>query len=101
MVNSEMGRKPRIGDRRPGGTNGRDHWRQCMSVLFAGGGTKGGQIYGSSDRFAEYPIDPPVTPADIAQTVYQAMGIDNLEAINRSGNSFNLLEQGQPLQGLF
>ena len=101
MVNSEMGRKPRIGDRRPGGTNGRDHWRQCMSVLFAGGGTKGGQIYGSSDRFAEYPIDQPVTPADIAQTVYQTMGIGNLEAIDGSGNPFNLLEQGQPLQGLF
>src|SRR5207253_8159340 len=57
VVSSEMGRKPRIGDPRSGGQNGagRDHWTACQSILLAGGGIRGGQVYGASDRRAEYP----------------------------------------------
>ena len=71
MVSSEMGRKPRIGDPRSGGKNGagRDHWTALMSVLMAGGGIRGGSVYGSSDPRAEYPLDNPVGPEDIARTV--------------------------------
>jgi hypothetical protein len=101
VVNSEMGRKPRIGDSRLGGESGRDHWRQCMSVLLAGGGIRGGRLYGSSDRFAEYPRDKPVTPADLAKTIYYAMGIDNLDAVDRNGKPIRLLEEGRPIQELF
>ena len=46
----------------------------------AGGGIRGGQTYGSSDRRAEYPADKVVTPAHIAKTVYHQMGIHDLEA---------------------
>lgn len=84
-----------------GGANGRDHWRQCMSVLLAGGGIQGGQKYGSSDKFGEYPLDNPVTPEDVAKTVYYAMGIDNLDAVDRNGRRFSLLEAGQPIMDLF
>ena len=101
VVNSEMGRKPKVGDKRAGGAGGRDHWRQCMSVLFAGGGIRGGQVYGSSDRLGEFPDDQPVSPADIAKTIYYAMGIDNLEATDRDGQPLNLLEEGEPLTALF
>src|SRR5713226_261940 len=73
----------------------------CMSVLFAGGGIRGGQTYGTSDKVAAFPADRPVAPEDIAKTVYFAMGIDNLEAIDREGRPFNLLPEGRPLRDLF
>lgn len=103
MVTSEMGRKPKIGDIRSGGVYGagRDHWTHCLTDVLAGGGIRGGQTYGSSDRFAEYPADLPVTPADIAKTVYYAMGIHDLEAYDKQNRPYNLLPEGEPLSGLF
>ena len=103
MVTSEMGRQPKIGDRRSGGVSGagRDHWTHCMSVLLAGGGIRGGQAYGSSDRRGEYPADRPITPAHVAKTVYHAMGVHDLEARDRDGRVFNLLAEGEPLTALF
>jgi hypothetical protein len=103
MVNSEMGRMPKIGDPRSGGAKGagRDHWTNAMSVLLAGGGIRGGQVYGSSDRLAEFPADNPVAPEDIAATVYYAMGIDDLTTTDRQGRPLQLLDQGQALYQLF
>jgi hypothetical protein len=103
LVTSEMGRTPKIGDIRSGGVNGagRDHWTHCMSVAMAGGGIRGGQAYGSSDRRGEHPADKPVTPAHIAKTVYHAMGIHDLEATDKDGRVFNLLAEGEPLLELF
>jgi hypothetical protein len=103
LVSSEMGRKPRIGDPRSGGQNGagRDHWTACMSVLLAGGGIRGGQVYGASDRRAEYPADNVVGPEHIARTVFHAMGIDDLTATDREGRPFHLLDDGRPLTELF
>ncbi len=103
MVTSEMGRKPKIGDPRSGGQSGagRDHWTHCMSVVLAGGGIRGGQIHGSSDRFGEYPSEHPVTPADITKTVYHAMGIEDLQARDKQGRPYQLLEEGKPITKLF
>lgn len=103
LVTSEMGRTPKVGDRRSGGIYGagRDHWTHCQSVVLAGGGVEGGQVYGSSDRRAEYPADRPVTPAHITKTVYHAMGIEHLEARDKDGRVFNLLDDGEPLTALF
>jgi hypothetical protein len=103
LVSSEMGRKPRIGDPRSGGASGagRDHWTACMSVLLAGGGIRGGQVFGASDRRAEYPADRPVAPEHIARTVFHAMGIENLTATDPEGRPFQLLEDGSPLTDLF
>jgi uncharacterized protein (DUF1501 family) len=103
LVTSEMGRTPKIGDVRSGGPKGagRDHWTHCMSVLMAGGGIRGGQVFGASDRLAEYPASDPLTPADIAKTVYHATGVHNLTAQDASGRPYNLLEQGRPLTELF
>lgn len=102
LVTSEMGRRPKIGDRRSGGVAGagRDHWTHCMSVLLAGGGIRGGCTYGESDKYAEYPARKRVTPADITKTVYAAMGIDNLEAFDKQGRPYNLLAEGQPIAEL-
>jgi uncharacterized protein (DUF1501 family) len=103
LVTSEMGRKPKIGDPRSGGTTGagRDHWTHCLSVLLAGGGVRGGQTYGTSDKRGEYPADRTVTPADVAKTVYHAMGIADLEARDREGRPYNLLADGEPIRDLF
>lgn len=103
LVTSEMGRKPKIGDPRSGGVTGagRDHWTHCLTDLLAGGGIRGGQVYGSSDKYGEYPADRPVTPADITKTVYHAMGIHNLEAYDSQNRPYNLLDSGEPLSDLF
>lgn len=103
MVNSEMGRAPKIGDPRSGGPKGagRDHWTHCMSVLFAGGGVRGGQRYGASDKIAAYPAMHEVGPEDIAKTVYHAMGIENLDAMDREGRPFNLMPDGAAIKDIF
>jgi hypothetical protein len=64
----EFGRTPKIN---PDG--GRDHWPHCFSVLMAGAGIRGGQVYGSSDRIGAEPRDNPVTPAMITATIRKAM----------------------------
>ncbi len=67
----EFGRTPHLNPR-----GGRDHWPGCWSVLFAGGGIRGGQVVGSSDASGGEPKDRPVTPAEVAATVYHALGLD-------------------------
>ena len=103
MLTSEMGRKPKIGDPRSGGTTGggRDHWTACQSVVLAGGGIRGGQTYGKTDEFAEYPVEKIMGPENIAHTVYHAMGIDDLTATDDAGRLFNIVEKGRPLTELF
>ena len=103
LVTSEMGRKPKIGDPRSGGANGagRDHWTHCQSVLMAGGGIRGGMTYGTTDRYAEYPAENPVTPADIAKTVYRAVGVENLQATDSQGRPYHLLDEGRAIEPLF
>jgi len=74
----EFGRTPRLGQITSGAgadAAGRDHWPYCYTVLFAGAGIKPGIVHGASDRFAAYPKSNPVTPEDIAATIYQALGI--------------------------
>lgn len=103
MLTSEMGRKPKIGDPRSGGQSGagRDHWTACQSVVLAGGGIQGGQTYGRTDEFAEYPVEKIIGPEHVAHTVYHAMGIDDLTATDITGRPFNILEKGRPLTELF
>ncbi|MEX0725362.1 MAG: DUF1501 domain-containing protein [Planctomycetaceae bacterium] len=103
LVTSEMGRTPKIGDPRSGGITGagRDHWTHCHSNVLAGGGLRGGQTYGASDKYGEYPASKPVTPAHITKTVYHAMGIHNLEAFDAENRPYNLLDEGDPLLDLF
>ncbi len=70
MVSSEFGRTPKINQ-----DAGRDHWPKVFSTLLAGGGIKGGMIYGSSDATASEPEDRPVSPEDLATTMYHVLGI--------------------------
>jgi hypothetical protein len=66
----DFGRTPKVNK-----DAGRDHWPPCQTVLMAGGGIRGGQVYGSSDPSGAFPHDHPLRPDDITATVFQAMGL--------------------------
>jgi uncharacterized protein (DUF1501 family) len=67
---TDFGRTPRIN-----GGAGRDHYPNAYSIIMAGGGIRGGQVYGSSDRLGAEPRDLPAGPADVHATIFQALGI--------------------------
>ena len=71
VVMGEFGRTPKLNTR-----GGRDHWPRVFSVALAGGGVPGGQVIGTSDSVGEGPRDRPVTPSDLAATIYTLLGID-------------------------
>ncbi len=71
LVMGEFGRTPKLNT-----SAGRDHWPRVFSVLLAGGGVRGGQVIGASDKTGESPKNRPVTPADLAHTIYHLLGID-------------------------
>ena len=102
LVTSEMGRQPKIGDPRSGGASGagRDHWTYCLTDLMAGAGIRP-CVYGKSDKHAGRPADRRVTPADVVKTVYHAMGITDLTALDPQGRPHHLLEDGRALTELF
>jgi hypothetical protein len=67
----EFGRTPKVNK-----NGGRDHYPRCQSVVFAGGGVRGGQVVGRSDATASLPAENPVRPEDMAATIYHLLGID-------------------------
>ncbi len=67
----EFGRTPKLNNR-----NGRDHWPRVFSIVLAGGGIRGGQVIGSSDAVGESPSDNPITPRDLAFSLYTLLGIN-------------------------
>ncbi|WP_406697733.1 DUF1501 domain-containing protein [Singulisphaera sp. Ch08] len=92
----EFGRTPKLNK-----FGGRDHWGSCQTAVLAGGGIQGGQLYGSSDQHAAYPRDHPVSPQDIAATIYHALGIrTDLEIRDRQGRPFRVCE-GESIAALF
>jgi len=95
---AEFGRTPRIN---PAG--GRDHWPQCWSVYFAGGGVQGGRAVGRSDPIGAYPAERPVTPAEVVATIYHSLGFElETELPGPSGRPFPLVDQGtRPIDELF
>jgi hypothetical protein len=80
---------------------GRDHWPGCYSMVLAGGGIRGGQVVGESDRIGAWPRSRPVTPADVHATVFAALGYDPHHIFYQSpeGRPFPLSE-GEPLAEL-
>lgn len=72
----EFGRTPRISELKPGDIPGRDHWPAVFPAVFAGGGVVGGQVVGKSDRLGAYAVSKTFGPADLAATVYHALGVD-------------------------
>jgi uncharacterized protein DUF1501 len=98
LAMGEFGRTPRLN---PAG--GRDHWPQCWTILFAGGGVRGGQVVGASDEIGAYPKDRPVTPAEVAATVYHSLGVDPCtELPGPHGRPIPVVDPGvKPIKELF
>jgi hypothetical protein len=71
VLMGEFGRTPRFNS-----SGGRDHWPHCFSVVLAGGGIRGGQVHGASDRIGAYPTSAPVSPQDLMATLYYRLGVD-------------------------
>jgi hypothetical protein len=93
----EFGRTPKIN-----ANQGRDHWGACQSAVLAGGGIRGGHVYGSSDKIAAYPKDNPVSPEDFLATIYHALGLDpEAEVPDREGRPHRIVEGGKPVLSLF
>jgi hypothetical protein len=87
---AEFGRTPRIN---PAG--GRDHWPQCFTVGFAGGGIQGGRVVGASDPIGAFPAERPVEPAEIAATIFHSLGLDLKTSLpGPSGQSLPLVDSG-------
>jgi hypothetical protein len=93
----EMGRTPRAN-----ATWGRGHWSTLFPAVLAGGGIRGGTMYGTSDRDAAFPIDRPVSPEDLAATVYHALGIDpELRLPDAQGRPTPIVDGGRAVLGVF
>jgi len=100
----EMGRTPKVGQSVVGGAgagkDGRDHWGKLFTTVLAGGGVKGGTVYGSSDRFASEPASNPTTPADLAATIYHLLGVDpQMEIRDRLNRPLTLCD-GRVIEGI-
>jgi hypothetical protein len=97
VVMGEIGRTPKIN-----GNAGRDHWEFCYTVLFAGGGTKGGFVYGASDKYGAYPSQNPVSAGDVIATIYHALGIaPDLELRDRLDRPIALVPNSAPITDVF
>lgn len=95
---SEFGRTPKIN---PAG--GRDHWPQCWTVYFAGGGVQGGRAVGRSDEIGAYPAERPVSPSEVVATIYHSLGLDLESTLpGPQGRPFPLVDFGtKPILELF
>lgn len=92
----EFGRTPKINR-----DAGRDHWPDCYTIFLAGGGVKGGYVHGASDRLGAYPASDPVTPADLAATIFWRFGIDPATEIHdQTGRPYRIAD-GSPIRQLF
>jgi hypothetical protein len=95
----EFGRSPQIGTQ--GSTDGRDHWPVVMSMVLAGGGFRHGQVIGASDRFGGEIDERPVTPGDLAATIYHHMGVPlDTTYTDHQGRPRFVVDQGEPIREL-
>jgi uncharacterized protein (DUF1501 family) len=95
---AEFGRTPKVNP-----TGGRDHWPQCWTVYFAGGGVKGGRAVGKSDDIGAYPSENPVQPKEIVATIFKALDLDlDAHLPGPQGRPFPLVDFGtKAIAGLF
>jgi len=92
----EFGRTPKINK-----NAGRDHWGGVYSTVLAGGGSRGGQVWGSSDRNGAVPVDEPVYVTDFVATIYHALGYSSETVVHDVGGRPHHIVQGEPLLKLF
>ncbi|MBI3464317.1 MAG: DUF1501 domain-containing protein [Planctomycetes bacterium] len=97
VVVGEFGRTPKVvSNPYPG----RDHWPQCYSALLAGGGIRGGTVYGTSDRIGAYVKDKPVRPEDFGATLLYALSMSPETRLGKDGFT-QPASTGQPVFAIF
>ena len=101
---AEFGRTPRLGQATFSAAitkpDGRDHWPHCYTMFLAGAGVKRGLVYGASDPIGGYPAANPVSPNDMAATIYTLLGIDPHQRIYDSLNRPHTITEGTPVHEL-
>lgn len=96
MISGEFGRTPRINN-----SGGRDHWAPLSTLAFAGGGLKMGQVVGQSSEKAEFPKSRPITPQDLAATMFHVLGLPlDQHFIDPSGRPVAMIDGGKPIAEL-
>jgi hypothetical protein len=96
VMMGEFGRTPKVN-----GNAGRDHHGRANFALLAGGGLPKGLVIGKTDPKGDSPIDRPVTPADLAATIYTAIGIDpSYQFETPDGRPIRLVDGGQAVREL-
>jgi len=96
VVTGDMGRTPRVNR-----NAGRDHWPQCGFCLLAGGGTRAGMVYGSTDKQAAYPKDHPVSSGDLTATIYHLLGVDPEATVpDQTGRPTHISHGGRVVRGV-
>jgi len=97
----EFGRTPKISTLPGQAKAGRDHWANAMSILFAGGGTPGGQVIGATDRQGHSACERILSPENFVSTVYLKMGIDPDKVYyTPSGRPTHLVSDPTPIKEL-
>jgi len=97
LLMTEFGRTPRINS-----MNGRDHWGPASSVLLAGAGVRGGQVIGATDKHGAYVVQRPVSPGDIACSVFESVGVDpHKRLIAPDGRPQEIIDQGNAIRELY
>jgi hypothetical protein len=97
LTMGEFGRTPKVNDK-----GGRDHWGRAGSMLWAGAGVARGKVIGATDKNGAFVTDRPVRPADVAWTVYDALGIDPAKELHTpEGRPVSILAEGAPVGELY
>jgi uncharacterized protein (DUF1501 family) len=92
----EFGRTPQINK-----DSGRDHWSNAMSVLFAGGGTPGGQVIGATDTKGYAAVERVLSPENFVSTIYRKLGIDpDKMYYTQEGRPVHLVSDPTPIKEL-
>ena len=93
----EFGRTPLIN-----GHAGRDHWSNCFTVMLAGGGLKGGQVVGASEKYGGGVRQRLTIPLDVYATIYKALGIPlDTHYLDSNGRPVSIVGTGKPIHELF
>ncbi len=101
VITGEFGRAPKLTKQRPNAVPGRDHWSAVFTSVLAGAGVRGGQHIGQSDKNGAYPASPSFAPADLAATIYSALGIDPQTEIRDRLARPLALTKGSPIEALY
>jgi uncharacterized protein (DUF1501 family) len=103
----EFSRTPKMNDGGNGGapmsmgTPGRDHWGNSMFCLMGGGGVKGGQVIGATNKLGTEPSSNAVTPCNIHATIYHVLGVDpKLQLLDPSGRPVSVLDDPSSIEAL-